>query len=80
MLGLNFGLEGFDEDQLVIWDYDTFSPWSHDVNGDIVDGLGDVEALEDGEIEVYGIGPAVPGHPQKYPEEALAAVWEDDRV
>lgn len=152
-LGLNFKLEGSDEDQLVIWGYDTFSPWSHDVNGDIIDsvgdellyrlsqyikdsehltlrtggftkcrsvygvqwtvypnlvvyssldsepmvvtppdtlaevmdedaldGLGDVEALEDGKIEEYGIGPAVPGHQQKYPEEVLAAVREDDRV
>lgn len=152
-LGLDFKLEGFDEDQLIIWGYDTFSPWSHDENGNIIDGvgdellyrlsqyiedgehltirtggftkcrsvcgyqwtvhpnlvvyssldsgpmvvtppdtlaevldesaldgLGDVEALTDEKVEEYGIGPAIPGHRQKYSDEVLDAVQEDDRI
>lgn len=152
-LSLNFELEGFDEDQLIIWGYDTFSPWSHDENGDIIDGvgeellyrlskyikdgeqltlrtggfmkcrsvcahqwtvypdvvvysdttmggmvvtppdtlaevmdeedlegLGDPAAIPTDSVEKYGIGPGLPSHRQKYPNEVLDAVREDDRI
>lgn len=54
-LGLEFELEGEDEDQLIIWGYSMFSPWSHDKNGDLIDGVGDEllyrlsQYIEDGE-------------------------------
>lgn len=152
-LGLNVELEGFDEDQLVIWGYDTFSPWSHDNNGDIVDGvgdellyrlsqyikdgdqltlrtggftkcrsvcahqwtvhpdivvysdlttdrrvvsppdtlaevmsesaldgLGDIEALPESQLEEYGIGPRIPEHRQKYPDSLVKELEDDDRI
>lgn len=64
-------------DSMVVTPPDTLAEVMDD---DALDGLGDIEALTDEKVEEYGIGPAIPSHRQKYPDEVLHAVQEDDRV